>query len=63
MLNEFIEKLRHAFVLLLPADVVFPGLLGKNQLHSASFRSLPSPACKASMAASRRFALAGLRSR
>jgi hypothetical protein len=43
-LDEFVDAFDHAFVLLLPVKVVFPGLTSKNQLHADSFRSTPCPA-------------------
>lgn len=62
-LDELVDALHHPFVLLLPEEVIVPGSVGKDQSHSASFRSLPCPALSCSVAASRRLAFAGLRSR
>ena len=61
--DELVDALDHPLVVLLPEEVIVPGLVRKNQLHLASSRSVPLPAVSWAAAASRRLALAGLRSK
>lgn len=41
--NELVDALEGFLVGALPKQVVFPGVLGKDEPHSESARSLPSP--------------------
>lgn len=64
LMDERIDALQDLAVLHLPPEVVLPGVLVPDELHS-SIRScgLPPPASNRSIASSRRRALAGLRTR
>ena len=50
-------------VIALPVQIVFPGLLMKDELHSKSSRSSPPPSSSSRTALSRRSALRGLATR
>lgn len=63
LMNQVVDPFNHAFVLLLPVEVVFPCLIGKNQLHFASSRSVPLPTFSWATADRSRLALAGVRNR
>ena len=61
--DQFIDPLDHPPVLLLPVEVVFPCLVGEDQLHAASSRSVPWSAFSCVAAESSRLALVGVRRR
>ncbi len=61
--DQLVDALHHLLVVLMPVQVVLPGRVGENQPHGASSRSTPWPAFSWAAAASRRLALAGVRSR
>ena len=42
--DQLVDSFDYSLVLLLLVEVIFPGLVGENQLHSASSRSTPFPA-------------------
>jgi Helix-turn-helix of DDE superfamily endonuclease len=47
----------------LPVQVIFPGVLGENELHSSNSRFVPRPASSSAMDSRRRRAFFGLRRR
>lgn len=61
--DEFVDPLRHALVLLLLIEVVFPCLVCKHRFHLARFRSTRLSALSCATAESTRLALVGVRSR
>lgn len=61
--DELVDPFHHALVMLLPIQVVVPGLVCEHQLHLASFRSTPLPAFSCVTAERSFLALAGVRSR
>jgi hypothetical protein len=67
VLLGFFDQLMNAFndtlVLLLSVEIIFPGCISKNKFHSATLRSVPSPALSCSIAPSRRLAFVGFRSK
>lgn len=61
--DERVDALEQFLIGLLPVQVILPGLLGEDQLHSARLRSWPLPSSSSAIASSRRRAFFGLRSR
>ncbi|MEN9481894.1 MAG: hypothetical protein RLZZ298_3289 [Pseudomonadota bacterium] len=62
-IDPLVDPVDHSPVLLLPVQAIFPGVLGKNQLHFANSRSVPFSAFNWVTAESSRLALAGVRKR
>ena len=61
--NENIDPFKDAFVGALPVQVVFPGIRGKLEFHSSSFRLVPPVDLSSAIDSSRRRAFFGLRSK
>ncbi len=61
--DERIDALEDPAVRALPLEVILPGSLGENELHSLSARSVPPPDSSSATASRRRLAFFGLRKR
>jgi len=59
LVNKAVDAFEHIFVGLLPIEIVFPGIFGKDQFHSASFRLLPPPRSSSAIDSRRRLAFFG----
>jgi len=63
LIDEPVDAFEHDLVGLKPVLVVLPGMFGKDELHSASLRSVPPPRSSSAMDSSRRRAFLGARKR
>jgi len=63
LMNEAVDALEHVSVSRLPVEVVLPCMLGKDQLHLASLRTLPPPRSSSAIDSRRRLAFLGTRKR
>src|ERR1041384_5105738 len=62
-LDEDINVLEDFAVLALPIEIIFPSVLGENELHSTSSRSVPPPDSNSATDSRSRRAFFGLRKR
>ena len=62
-IDEPVDALEYLLVGRLPVQVVFPGVLGKDELHSARERFLPPPRSSSAMDSKSRLAFLGTRRR
>jgi len=61
--DKLIDSFKSSLIFFLPGEVVFPGLIGKNDFHSISFLSFPLPSSSSLIDSSRRCIFRGLRRR
>jgi hypothetical protein len=63
LMDQPVYSFEHVLVRLLPVKIVLPGILGKDQLHSASLRVFPPPRSSSATDSRRRLAFFGTRRR
>lgn len=63
LFNEHVDALEDFSVRALPIEIIFPGMLGENELHSPSSRSVPPPDSNSATDSRSRRAFFGLRKR
>ncbi len=63
LLDENIDTLEDFSVRALPIEIIFPGVLGENELHSNSPRSVPPPDSNSATDSRSRRTFFGLRKR
>jgi len=63
LLDKDIDALEDFSVRALPIEIIFPGVLGENELHSTSSRSVPPPDSNSATDSRSRRAFFGLRKR
>ena len=63
LIDQLVDPFNDFRVSLWPVQIVFPGVVSKNQLHFASFLATPFPAVSCAAAESKRLAFAGLRNK
>jgi hypothetical protein len=63
LLDESIDALEDFAVRALPIEIIFPGVLGENEFHSTSSRSIPPPDSNSAIDSRSRRAFFGLRKR
>ncbi len=62
-MDQPVDAFEYVLVGLLPEEIVLPGIPGKDQLHSASFRVLPPPRSSSAIDSRSRLAFFGTRNR
>jgi len=63
LFNERVDAVEDFSVSALPIEIIFPGVLGENELHSSSLRSVPPPDSNSATDSRSRRAFFGLRKR